>query len=198
MIPYQDDLYDAIDRLNEVILDAYASNPLISFHVFVHKVDGHSTDYRYDTLQSIQSRVADNLADASPSFIFEPTAQAILSEAFENQQAGSDDEDGTNFETERGAANGKWGASVSSLTVGPGVPSGVGPDLEHDVRLSFHTTSIYNPSVFVAFSRVQMGLMNMEVAKTLETLCNGLCSVSFPLICARLLTRLDVHLVMPI
>ncbi|PWN37955.1 uncharacterized protein FA14DRAFT_142678 [Meira miltonrushii] len=126
VIDSQDDFYDAIDRLNDVIIDAYSHNPLIQFHIFVHKVDGHSTDYRYDTLQNIQSRVC----PAHPIPLVHMN-QTLLLPLF-------------------------------------------GPDLERDVRLSFHATSIYNPSVFVAVSRVQMGLMNSDVSRTLEDMCNGL------------------------
>lgn len=189
VIDSQDDLYDAIDRLNDVILDAYAYNPLIHFHVFVHKVDGHSTDYRYDTLHNIQSRVADNLADASASFIFAPTAQEILAEAAaeRERQETLDGDFGTSLapaggygtlsaSSDRGggASGTALGTSMSNFASTGGLPSGIGPDLERDVQLSFHTTSIYNPSVFVAFSRVQIGLMNADVSRTLEALCNGL------------------------
>ena len=196
VIDSQDDFYDAIDRLNDVILDAYSHNPLIQFHIFVHKVDGHSTDYRYDTLQNIQSRVADNLADASASFIFAPTAHDILADAaarrerresFDAELAVSSMEGGGAANTVGGNPSGatfRGGMPGSSDPSGPyesnfasstaGLPSSFGPDLERDVRLSFHATSIYNPSVFVAVSRVQMGLMNNDVSRTLEDLCNGL------------------------
>lgn len=195
VIDSQDDFYDAIDRLNDVIIDAYSHNPLIQFHIFVHKVDGHSTDYRYDTLQNIQSRVADNLADASASFIFAPTAHDILADAAaRRERRESFDAELAVSSMEGGGAANEVGENQSSATfrgmpgstdpAGPyesnfasstaGLPSSFGPDLERDVRLSFHATSIYNPSVFVAVSRVQMGLMNNDVSKTLEDLCNGL------------------------
>ncbi|MCO5573435.1 hypothetical protein L7F22_027206 [Adiantum nelumboides] len=196
VIDSQDDFYDAIDRLNDVIIEAYSHNPLIHFHIFVHKVDGHSTDYRYDTLQNIQSRVADNLADASASFIFAPTAHDILADAaarrerresFDAELAVSSIEGGGAVNPVGGNPSGatfRGGMPGTSVPSGPyesnfapsiaGLPSSFGPDLERDVRLSFHATSIYNPSVFVAVSRVQMGLMNNDVSRTLEDLCNGL------------------------
>lgn len=185
---FKDDIYDAIDRLNDVIVDAYACNPLIHFHVFVHKVDGHSVDYRYDTLHTIQTRVADNLADASGSFIFAPTAYQILaSEQAARQQAPSTssafERDQGNDATESASEDARTGhdGGASSLSARGAYTSALStsnPDLERDVHLTFHTTSIYNSSIFVAFSRVQIGLMNDEVAKTLESLCNGLSNVS--------------------
>jgi Ras-related GTP-binding protein C/D len=47
VIDAQDDYFDALARLHSVLLDAYAHNPEILFHVFVHKVDGLSDDYKY-------------------------------------------------------------------------------------------------------------------------------------------------------
>lgn len=49
VIDAQDDYFDALARLHAVLLDAYAHNPDIQFHVFVHKVDGLSDDYKYGT-----------------------------------------------------------------------------------------------------------------------------------------------------
>ena len=120
--------------------------------------------------------MADNLADASQSFIFAPTAHEILAEALAAQDSHLDlqqesGHDGTAYSRTLAAASQSNFAST-------GLPSSIGPDLEHDVRLSFHVTSILNCSINIAWSRVQIDLMNIEVSKTLEAICNGLCSVS--------------------
>jgi Ras-related GTP-binding protein C/D len=203
----QGDYFEALERLNDVILSAYSYNPLIHFHVFVHKADGHSNDYRYgesyidlshqtlvkakltteiaflfatDTLQDIQSRVADNLSDSNQSFIFAPTAHEILAEAAAAQDSLLE------LQLETGQESAETGHSsffrsasaMQSNFTTAGLPSEIGPDLERDVRLSFHVTSILNCSINIAWSRVQIDLMNVEVSRTLESICNGLCYVS--------------------
>ncbi|UZJ52705.1 hypothetical protein CBS101457_002025 [Exobasidium rhododendri] len=127
VVDSQGEYFEALERLNDVILSAYSYNPLIHFHVFVHKADGHSNDYRYEVGHSSYFR----------------SSSAMLS----------------NFTS-------------------AGLPSGIGSDLERDVRLSFHVTSILNCSINIAWSRVQIDLMNVEVSRTLESICNGLCSSS--------------------
>jgi Ras-related GTP-binding protein C/D len=186
IVDSQGEYFEAIERLNDVILSGYSYNPLIHFHVFVHKADGHSNDYRYDTLQDIQSRVADNLSDASQSFIFASTAQDILAEAAAAQDAelnlieanGGQDSNSNNNANMAYSSSFRGGTAQQSNFTSAGLPSGIGPDLERDVRLSFHVTSILNCSINIAWSRVQIDLMNVEVSKTLESICNGLCNVS--------------------
>lgn len=139
-----------------------------------------------DTLQDIQSRVADNLSDASQSFIFASTAQDILAEAaaaqdaaLEHQQleGGGEVNNNNNNNTIAYSSSFRATALQSNFTCN-GLPSGIGPDLEHDVRLSFHITSILNCSINIAWSRVQIDLMNVEVLRSLEAICNGLCNSS--------------------
>ena len=72
VIDAQDDYYEALSKLQTVILSAFAENQTIEFHVFVHKIDGYSNDYRQDTLGTIQGKVLDDLVDSSPSFIAQP------------------------------------------------------------------------------------------------------------------------------
>lgn len=182
IVDSQGEYFEALERLNDVILSAYSYNPLIHFHVFVHKADGHSNDYRYDTLQDIQSRVADNLSDASQSFIFASTAQDILAEAAAVQDANlsltESGQDSNTAPTTAYSSSFRAGHALQSNFTTAGLPSGTGPDLERDVRLSFHVTSILNCSINIAWSRVQIDLMNVEVSRTLEAICNGLCNSS--------------------
>lgn len=127
--------------------------------------------------------MADNLSDASQSFIFASTAQDILAEAATAQDSALEQQQ------EGGGAGGEVinnmaysssfrGTAMQSNFTSNGLPSGIGPDLEHDVRLSFHVTSILNCSINIAWSRVQIDLMNVEVSRSLEAICNGLCNSS--------------------
>lgn len=68
VIDAQDDYFDALLKLNQVILAAYAANNDIHFHVFINKVDGLGEDYRYDTQRDIEQRVYDELIDSSHEF----------------------------------------------------------------------------------------------------------------------------------
>ena len=59
----QGEYFEALERLNDVILSAYSYNPLIHFHVFVHKADGHSNDYRYGEAAQTRCQIAGWEAD---------------------------------------------------------------------------------------------------------------------------------------
>jgi Ras-related GTP-binding protein C/D len=143
-----------------------------------------------DTLQDIQSRVADNLSDASQSFIFAPTAHEILAEAAAAQDSMLELQEENGAEGSNSSATAAATGTIShspyfrsstalqSNFTTAGLPSGIGPDLEHDVRLTFHVTSILNCSINIAWSKVQIDLMNVEVSKTLESICNSLCNSS--------------------
>ncbi|PWN93597.1 hypothetical protein FA10DRAFT_298969 [Acaromyces ingoldii] len=174
VIDAQAEFFEAVSRLNDVILEAYASNPLIHFHIFVHKVDGLSSDYRYETLRDIEQRVLDNLSDASASFIFAPAAHHVVQAAKSSRQSsGTSTDRPSPFDQSEGggtAYKGVGGFYIPSLEESP--------NLEADVRLSFHATSIFDSSVHVAFSRIQIAMMNADLANTLEVLCNSLCNSS--------------------
>lgn len=111
VVDAQDDYFDALSRLNQVILRAYQNNPEIHFHIFINKVDGLSDDYKYDTQRDIEQRVFEELIDSSHEF---------------------------------------QDSSMEPLR------------LENEVNLRFHLTSVFDSSVFVAFSRIQQGLMQSE------------------------------------
>lgn len=112
VVDAQDDYFDALSKLNQVILLGYRSNPDIHFHVFINKVDGLSDDYKYDTQRDIEQRVHEELIDSSHEF-----------------------QDPSSTEPFR---------------------------LEAEVKLRFHLTSVFESSVFVAFSRIQQRLMQDE------------------------------------
>ncbi|KAI9842706.1 MAG: hypothetical protein M1837_006991 [Sclerophora amabilis] len=63
VIDAQDEYIDAIYRLNHTILALQQTYPTINIEVFIHKVDGLSDDYKYDTQRDIIQRVQDELAD---------------------------------------------------------------------------------------------------------------------------------------
>ncbi|WFC94326.1 GTP-binding protein gtr2 [Malassezia brasiliensis] len=112
VVDAQDDYFDALSKLNQVILQGYRSNPDIHFHVFINKVDGLSDDYKYDTQRDIEQRVHEELIDSSHEF-----------------------QDPASTEPFR---------------------------LEAEVKLRFHLTSVFESSIFVAFSRIQQRLMQEE------------------------------------
>lgn len=111
VVDAQDDYFDALSKLNQVILKTYYKNPNIHFHVFINKVDGLSDDYKYDTQRDIEQRVYEELIDSS----------------HESQDA-----------------------SLEPF------------HLESHVNLRFHLTSVFDSSVFVAFSRIQQRLMQSD------------------------------------
>lgn len=109
VIDAQDEYLDAIQRLNNTILNLQRSYPLINIEVFIHKVDGLSDDYRQDIQRDIMQRIQDELSD-----------------------------------------------------------SGI-----ENAPINFHLTSIYNHSIFEAFSKVIQKLI--PHLPTLEALLNDLC-----------------------
>lgn len=109
VIDAQDDYYDALDKLNAVILGAYKRNHHIHMHVFINKVDGLSEDYKFDTQRDVEQRVAEALIDLS------------------NDVQG---------------------------------PDGEPVQLDRKVSVRFYLTSVFDSSVFVAFSRIQQCLLH--------------------------------------
>jgi len=137
VIDAQDDYFEALTKLNQVIVTVHGCNKAIQFHVFINKVDGLSEDYKYDTQRDIEQRVMEGLIDSS-------------NELQDN---------------------------------------GEPVDLEQQVNIKFYLTSIFDSSVFVAFSRIQQQLLQglnephasstvrmVSLTEALETACNLLCS----------------------
>ena len=65
VVDAQDEYFDALVRLNAVIVAAYMENPDIHVHVFINKVDGLSEDYKYDTQRDIEQRVYEGLLNST-------------------------------------------------------------------------------------------------------------------------------------
>lgn len=138
VIDAQDDYFEALTKLNQVIVTVFESNKSIQFHIFINKVDGLSEDYKYDTQRDIEQRVMEGLIDSSH-------------ELHDN---------------------------------------GEPVDLDQQVNIKFYLTSIFDSSVFVAFSRIQQQLLQglnepsvptppvrmVSLTEALETACNLLCS----------------------
>ncbi|EST05251.1 Gtr1/RagA G protein [Kalmanozyma brasiliensis GHG001] len=176
VIDSQDDHYEALSKLQSIILSAFAENQTIEFHVFVHKIDGYSDDYRQDTLSTIQGKVLDDLVDSSPSFVAQPWSYAEPLPVKESKGAKKDRSRSKSkdmFSRSPAAAGGTsssggggYDASASefsSFSGGGGYRSDVAPEpglinLDQAVRLHCHATSIYDTSVFVAISKLQQSL----------------------------------------
>ncbi|WFD19500.1 GTP-binding protein gtr2 [Malassezia caprae] len=137
VIDAQDDYFEALTKLNQVIVTVYGCNKAVHFHVFINKVDGLSEDYKYDTQRDIEQRVMEGLIDSSHELL----------------------------------------------------DNGEPVDLDRQVNIKFYLTSIFDSSVFVAFSRIQQQLLQglnepqappsvrmVSLTDALETACNLLCS----------------------
>ncbi|KAI6246443.1 GTP-binding protein gtr2 [Erysiphe necator] len=112
VVDAQDEYLDAVARLNNTVLNLHSQYPHINIEVFIHKVDGLSSDYKQDVQRDIVQRIQDELSD-----------------------------------------NG----------------------IEHP-NINFHLTSIYDHSIFEAFSKVIQKLI--PHLSTLEALLNNLCRSS--------------------
>lgn len=141
VVDAQDEYFDALVRLNAVIVAAYMENPDIHVHVFINKVDGLSEDYKYDTQRDIEQRVYEGLLNSTHEL------QGVL------------DED---------------------------------TRLDKAVSLHFYLTSVFDASVFIAFSRIQQRLLQgteseakqapsgmVSLSDALETACNLLCTACY-------------------
>ncbi|CAD6951735.1 unnamed protein product [Tilletia caries] len=117
VIDAQDDVFPSDSAC--IIVDAYEHNPNISFHIFAHKIDGHSDDYSSEITQGIKEGI-----DAEIEYFLETPS---------------------NF------------------------------------KRHYHLTSIYDSSIFVAFSRVLRELLKVNTfTEQLDDLCdklNSTCSM---------------------
>jgi len=112
VIDAQDDYLEAINHLNNTILNVLPNYPTVNIEVFIHKVDSLGDDYKLDIQRDITQRIQDELSD-------------------------------------HGIEN---------------------------APINFHLTSIYNHSIFEAFSKVIQKLI--PHLSTLEALLNALCRTS--------------------
>ncbi|KAK0537617.1 GTP-binding protein gtr2 [Tilletia horrida] len=119
VVDSQDDVFH--QDIVYYLLDAFEHNPKISFHIFIHKIDGHSDEYSHEILQTVSERV-----DADLEY--------------------------------------ELGEALPKL-----------------IKRKYHMTSIYDTSLFVAFSRVIRELLQANTfAQQLDALCdrlNSTCSM---------------------
>jgi len=64
VIDAQDGYAEALNKLQQTVIQAYKVNRDIKFEVFIHKVDGLSDDQRIDIQRDIHQRAHDDLLDA--------------------------------------------------------------------------------------------------------------------------------------
>lgn len=60
----QDEYFQSISKLIETATFLLEHYPRINFEVFIHKTDGLSEEYKYDTFRDVRQRVQDELSDA--------------------------------------------------------------------------------------------------------------------------------------
>ena len=63
IIDSQDEYISSIDELLRTVVFLAVHYPHIHIHVFIHKTDGLSDEYRYDTFREVRQRVQDELSD---------------------------------------------------------------------------------------------------------------------------------------
>lgn len=63
VIDVQDEYFTSLRQLISTSVYLAQHHPAISFEVFIHKVDGLSDEYRYDTFREVRQRVQDELSD---------------------------------------------------------------------------------------------------------------------------------------
>ncbi|CAO1627751.1 unnamed protein product [Parajaminaea phylloscopi] len=191
VIDAQDDYLHSLASFHSTILLAYSHNPAIRFHVFLHKMDGLSEDYRDDTQTDVEKRIEDDLSDASGSFHFARGVDVKGIMARMEREA-EDDNNGARIQWEQleSKATQEMGSGSVAQPITPqasnttssmsarqdnqprkrrqssirsssarGDASAATVSLETDVRLSLHQTSIFDSSMFVAFSRVLQELV---------------------------------------
>lgn len=62
----QSEYHNLVPRLARCMHKVYEANAQIQFEIFMHKMDGMSSDYRLDNLQNLRDRLAEDLFDLSP------------------------------------------------------------------------------------------------------------------------------------
>jgi Ras-related GTP-binding protein C/D len=114
VIDSQEDLTEALSKVQRTVVFAHKINPNIRFDVFIHKVDGLSDEAKIETQRDIQNQIVDELRDANL----------------------------------------------------------------HNLRLSFFLTSIYDHTIFEAFSKVIQKLIpQLPTLETLHDTLNSNCRI---------------------
>ena len=137
---------EALARLHSTVVAAYRVNPNITFEVFIHKVDGLSEDYKIGMLILRESMVAKvDMITCSRVLIFYGMLPVFC----------------FSLDTQR---------DIQQTTTDELADAGL-----ENVQLAFYLTSIYDHSIFEAFSKVIQKLIPQ--LPTLENLLNILCAV---------------------
>lgn len=147
----QDNYAEPISRLVPVFVEAYAHNPDLNFEVFAHKSDGLSAEYQEEYFSELSSRIMDQIAefDVADHFATMPATSASTS---------SD------------------GASIAALAhIAPEDAYAFLDDLS--VQITFHITSVNDPTLFQAWSGVVQKLME-GIYGAMEGLMNTFVDVS--------------------
>ncbi|KAF2769128.1 hypothetical protein EJ03DRAFT_343576 [Teratosphaeria nubilosa] len=63
VIDVQDEYLPSINEMVHVIVFLAEHHPRVNFEVFIHKTDGLSDEYKYDTFREVRQRVYDELSD---------------------------------------------------------------------------------------------------------------------------------------
>ncbi|MGH0163256.1 UNVERIFIED_CONTAM: hypothetical protein FKN15_057188 [Acipenser sinensis] len=157
VIDAQDDYVEALGRLHLTVSRAYRVNPEINFEVFIHKVDGLSDDHKIETQRDIHQRANDDLADAGLEKLHLRAYRVnpeINFEVFIHKVDGLSDDH--KIETQR---------DIHQRANDDLADAGL-----EKLHLSFYLTSIYDHSIFEAFSKVVQKLIPQ--LPTLENLLN--------------------------
>jgi Ras-related GTP-binding protein C/D len=64
VLDMQDEYFQSISQLIQTASFVMDNYPRINFEVFIHKTDGLSEEYKYDTFRDVRQRVQDELSDA--------------------------------------------------------------------------------------------------------------------------------------
>ncbi|EME47450.1 hypothetical protein DOTSEDRAFT_107806, partial [Dothistroma septosporum NZE10] len=64
VLDMQDEYFQSISKLIETATFLLEHFPRVNFEVFIHKTDGLSEEYKYDTFRDVRQRVQDELSDA--------------------------------------------------------------------------------------------------------------------------------------
>lgn len=136
---------EALAKLHSTVVAAYRVNPNITFEVFIHKVDGLSEDYKIG--KGRRSEYNGSLVHSRCCAL-----EILIARLFPLFHASDTQRD------------------IQQTTTDELADAGL-----ENVQLAFYLTSIYDHSIFEAFSKVIQKLIPQ--LPTLENLLNILCAV---------------------
>uniref|UniRef100_A0A914DR18 Ras-related GTP-binding protein C n=1 Tax=Acrobeloides nanus TaxID=290746 RepID=A0A914DR18_9BILA len=147
VIDAQADYDEALKKMTPSIVRAYSINKNIKFEVFVHKVDSLSEETKLENFRKIFQTVKDDLADHGMdeirisyhmTSIYDHSIFEAFSKVFVHKVDGLSEE--TKLDNYR-----KIFQTVTDDLADHGMD---------EIRISYHMTSIYDHSIFEAFSKV--------------------------------------------